>query len=63
MKSVNETHQVTVSDYSIETLRSMSLKKLARVTSIPRTTLHYRINTMQLSVEDAINHKKHQWSK
>lgn len=47
--------------HSVEYLESLSMKRLSKETGIPRHTLMYRIKKMRLSVEEAVNHTKHQW--
>lgn len=47
--------------HSVEYLESLSMKRLSKETGIPRHTLMYRIRKMNLTVEEAVKHPKHQW--
>jgi hypothetical protein len=55
--------RLTKIGHSVSYLESLSMKRLSKETGIPRHTLMYRIRTMGLSVEEAVNHPKHQWVK
>lgn len=53
--------KLTPSGHSIEYLETLSERRLSIETGIDRHTLRYRLNTMGLSVEEAVTHKKNKW--